>query len=246
LLEQTERSMADKDPNNPYRFLILLHLAATYETTPEFLDRAVTTQKQALALWPREFKDWSRDDLDWYRLTERYYLTYLEAQYVEVQRNGGRPPDVKAVAPIFPKAPFDEVGRDYQAGSFGPATADALPMDALEATAQLLLWVPNDNRLYWLYAELLNGRGFVQDAKGILIDLHDNRSVRPVRAHLRVLEAAPKPAESESPPSPPPPDPWVPNWRQIGGSFFAGAVVAAVGIFYLMRYWIRLQAADNG
>jgi hypothetical protein len=234
LLEKTDRELDDGDP---YRFLVLLNLAATYELTPEFLERAVLTQKQALALWPKEWKGWSADDLAWYRIAERYYLGYLEARLAETQRSGGKAPLIESVAPIFPKAKFDEPGREYQAGSFGPETADALPLDALQVVAQLLLWLPNEARIRWLYAEVLNGKGYVREAKLFLVDLQDNRNVSAARPHRRVLDGW-QPPEPAPPPAPQASDLWVPDWRQIAGSFFAGVVVTALAILQ-WRQWAR-------
>jgi hypothetical protein len=236
LLEKTERELAEDDP---HKFLVLLNLAATYELTPEFLERAVLKQKEALAAWPKEWKSWSSDDLVWYRIAERHYLGYLEARFVENQRSGGRTAPITSVAPIFPKAKFDESGREYQAGSFGPETADALPEDAMPVVAQLLLWLPNDARIRWLYAEVLNGKGYVREAKAFLVDLVENRDVRAARAHRRVLDEWQPPEPPPQPtPSKPTSDLWVPDWRQIAGSFFAGVVVTALA-FLQWRQWAR-------
>jgi tetratricopeptide (TPR) repeat protein len=237
LLEKTDGDLDDKDP---YKFLVLLNLAATYELTPEFLERAVETEKQALKLWPKEWKGWSADDLAWYRIAERYYLAFLEARLLEVQRNRGvTPPVIESVAPIFPKARFDEPGREYQAGSFGPETADALPLDAFQVVVQLLLWLPNDTRVRWLCAEVLNGRGNIPEAKAFMIDVRDIRNVAAARPHLRVLMEWQPPDQPQTQAAPmPTSDLWVPDWRQIGGSFFAGVVVTALA-FLQWRQWAR-------
>ncbi len=236
LLEKTRDKLAD---NDPYKFLVLLHLAAAYEATPELLQRAVLTQREALAAWPKEFKGWSADDVAWYRIAEGYYQKYLEARFIEVQRNNGVPPLESTPAPVFPKARFDEPGREYQAGSFGPETADALPLDAQTVVAQLLFWRPNDNRLYWLYGEILNGRGNLQEAKGIFNDLYENRSVKAAKAHRDVLKEVPPPAPPVEPvPPPPAPELLVLDWRQIAGSFLAGAVVTAL-VLLQWRQWSR-------
>ena len=39
-----------------------------------------------------------------------------------------------------------------------------LPPDGYQIVAQLLVWSPNDDRLYWQLGELLNAMGSVQDA----------------------------------------------------------------------------------
>jgi hypothetical protein len=228
--------------DDPYRFLLLLNRAAANESEPELLRRAIEDQSAALEAWPKEFKGWSADDLSWYRVAERYFLAYLQARDIDVQRNPAAAGTVQAVAPLFPKARFDVPGREYRAGSLWPETADALPLDALEVTTQMLLWLPNDSRLYWLYGELLNGKGALVEAKGIFNDLYENRFVRAVKSHREAIDQAvenmPKATESAPPPPPPsgPPTLTAPDLRQIGTGFVVGVVLTALALFQ-WRLW---------
>ncbi len=232
-------------PDDPYRFLLLLNRAAANESEPELLRRAIEDESAALQAWPKEFKGWSADDLSWYRIAERYFLAYLQARDIEVQRNPAAAGTVQAVAPLFPKARFDVPGHEYRAGSLWPETADALPLDAVDVATQMLLWLPNDSRLYWLYGELLNGKGALVEAKGIFNDLYENRFVRAVKSHREVIDQAvenmPKATESAppslaSPSAPGTPTLTAPDLRQIGTGFVVGVVLTALALFQ-WRLW---------
>jgi hypothetical protein len=244
LLDATERTVPEDDP---HRFLVYLNRAAAYQETPDLLRRAIEDQSEALRseLWPKELKGWSADDLAWYRVAEGYYLRYLQARWAETQRPSGNPAHL-TIAPIFPKARFDEPGWRYTAGLLPADTADALPMDALQVAQQMLLWLPNDPRLIWLYAECLNGRGDVATAHRVLDDLVANRNVRTpaVMEHRRILgdgllkDAPAQPSAPAAPVS-------GPDWRQLGGSLLAGAlvgVVLTVVTFLQWRQWTRKRA----
>src|SRR5262249_4628765 len=69
-----------------------------------------------------------------------------------------------------PSAPlrFVAEGGEYAAGEIAARERAKLPTDALAAVQQLLLWFPEDTRLYWLLGELLNADGQVIEAAGIL------------------------------------------------------------------------------
>ncbi len=261
LLEET---LAKLPKDEPHQFLVLLNRAAAYETTPEYLDRAILSQKQALRAWPTELPGWKLDDLLWYRRAEQYYLTLLQTRFAELQRNGGRPlanPSIDALFPIrsadpMVKAYFGGGSRPYRAGPASPEAWDELPPDAFALVVQLMLWLPNDARLRWLYAELLNARGEVKAAAEVLHDLSYNwgmSGVSELMAHRSVVKRAadelPDKPEAETqvapmtatPPSAPVPkasDLWVPDWRQLAGGFFAGAVVTAL-VMMQVREWAR-------
>jgi hypothetical protein len=69
------------------------------------------------------------------------------------------------VEPLFeggkPLTPVRFVGDGgkYEAGSIASAEKAKLPPDAVEIIEQLLIWLPHDDRLFWLLGELLNARG---------------------------------------------------------------------------------------
>src|SRR5262249_22939295 len=103
---------------------------------------------------PRKHKDFTSEQLRWYRRAEEYYRDLLNARAAAPSPRGNVPLDS-----LFPRVKeLTSPGR-FQAGQMDPEIARELPPDALPLVQQLLLWMPNDSRLLWLYAELLNGRG---------------------------------------------------------------------------------------
>jgi len=172
-------------------FLILANLASAYHGMGE-LKRAIDYQEQALAAWPEVWAGWNGPQLNWYRRVERFYLTLLNERYRETLRNPGRK-SFETVDALFPKVRFvDSKGR-YAAGTLAPRMRDELPPDASQVVQQLVFWLPWDDRLYWLFAELLNAQGAVGEAFTILDDLVYVRNLSntpEIFAHRKVLKPA--------------------------------------------------------
>ena len=57
---------------------------------------------------------------------------------------------------LFPRVRFVGPSGEYEPGLLAADQWTNLPADALTIVSQLVLWYPHDNRLYWLFAELLN------------------------------------------------------------------------------------------
>src|SRR5262249_40359533 len=82
------------------------------------------------------------------------------------------------VDPIFPSTvppkksddPFRVAieGAEYKAGSIADSERKKLPKDAMAIVQQLVLWHPQDARLYWLLGELYNADGDIESALKIL------------------------------------------------------------------------------
>src|SRR5579884_3258567 len=166
VLNETLQKMEKDDPA---RFLLLHNLAAAYALDPEPTRRplnllaAVDFQNQALKSWPAEWP--TQGPLAWprvcqlaYRRAEEWQLRYY--QYREQQARRPVPgATVDGLAGALLAAPdFRFVGPSgrYEAGRLDWKMQDRLPPDALQLTAQLVLWMPFDEELVWLYAELLN------------------------------------------------------------------------------------------
>jgi hypothetical protein len=66
---------------------------------------------------------------------------------------------------------------------------DALPNEPFLLVAQLVYWLPHDNRLYWQLGEVLNADGQVPAAYDVMRELVDARgfSPRELREHRKVL-----------------------------------------------------------
>ena len=176
-------SPAQRDPRERDNFLIYANLA-----TAEFLDgqyqRARDYLADALRMWPA---DWSRlkpERRDWlvkmgwneeqYKLRRRaetYFLKYIRLRAREPRAASGSAILLgENIVPLFeggdPPAPVRFVGESgkYEAGKIAAAEQKKLPPDAVAIVEQLLIWLPYDDRLYWLLGELLNARGEYRSA----------------------------------------------------------------------------------
>jgi hypothetical protein len=109
---------------------------------------------------------------------------------VEARRADGKAAMWETVDDLFPG--FKIVGPDggYEAGRTALVSLDVLPPDALRLVRELMMAYPTDARLYWLFGELLNTGGRVEDAYQVCDDLvYGNQlsNVRLLAAHRRVL-----------------------------------------------------------
>jgi tetratricopeptide (TPR) repeat protein len=180
---RTLEAAAAEDPDN---FKVLANLATANHLAGR-LDRAIDYEQQALKAPPRLWAGISADQMDWYRRAERYYLTLLVLRQQEERFQPGRPP--ATVDALFPGVRFVGRGGEYEAGTITPEDMDRLPAERIPLVSQLTLWLPFDDRVYWLLGELLNAQGDVAPAFRILDDLVyvRNFSATECRAHRRVL-----------------------------------------------------------
>jgi hypothetical protein len=178
-----------QDPDN---FMVLSNLA-TANYLAGRADRAVFYQQRALKVWPSVSLFYTAEQLRWYRRFERYQLTLLELRQQEARVQSGRAPETPD--DLF-HVRFIGPSGQYEAGDIAPDQRDRLPVEDVPIVTQLLLWMPFDNRLYWLLAELLNAQGDIVNAAAILDELVYARAFTgapELRAHRQVLLKA-KPA----------------------------------------------------
>jgi tetratricopeptide (TPR) repeat protein len=171
-------SPAQRDPRERDNFLIYANLA-----TAEYLDgqfqRARDYLADALRIWPEKWSQVSEPRRQWleklgwnearfnlYRRAETYLLRLIRLRSRERPAAFGRSsPLGTEVEPLFeggkPPSPvrFVSDSGKYEAGSIAKAEKAKLPPDAVEIVEQLLIWLPHDDRLFWLLGELLNARG---------------------------------------------------------------------------------------
>ena len=162
-------------------FMVLANLAAAYDNLGE-LERAVGYEEQALAVWPSIQPGWNRDELVWFRRAESFYLKLLQLRLREGRAN----PAVKrwdTMDALF-GAPRP-AGAEYEAQMQPWKMWGDLPPDGYALVSQLLIWSPNDDRLYWQLGELLNSYGYVQDALDVFNELIDTRNESTVRELMR-------------------------------------------------------------
>ena len=236
----------------PERFLLLANLASAYQGTGD-LRGAIRTQKQALAAAPTKapVAAWGQDQWEHYLIAERYYLILLELRHEAVERRPvakGLPLDA-----LFPKVRFVGTDGKYEAGRIAPESLHELPRDALAIVVQLLHWQPTDARLMWLYGELLNADGRINEAYRTLNDLLFTGSFESedLKKHRQILrgslvpeknEEVELPPEKSSPEEPKKPDEkpgkGMPDWRTLGTGFAAGLLVSVFG-FMQLYLWSR-------
>jgi hypothetical protein len=231
-------------------FLLLANMAAAYnDGNFDLLPRAIYYQDRAIKAAPAKppVPEWSQEQWDHFRIAERYYLRLLQLRRGE----GAKAANWKTLDALFDKVAFVGPTGEYEPGKLSAENLHELPRDAMPIVVQLLNWLPNDARLYWLYAELLNGEGRINEAYEVLHDLSFARGVSSlVRQHRQILKEALVPEKNPDveiagavAPAPGPktaddkPGKGLPDWRTLGTGFLAGVLVALFGSvqFYLWR-----------
>jgi Flp pilus assembly protein TadD len=149
--------------------------------------------QDALRAWPAEAEGLTAAQLQWYRQAEELLgrLLALRGREGPMQPRGGfgrATPEVDTLWPVR----FVGPSGDYEAGRLAEAERARLPADALALVQQLVLWLPTDDRLYWLLAELYNAEGDLESAEKIFNDLKDARRFesRTLDAHRQAVRAA--------------------------------------------------------
>jgi len=214
LLEPVVRANTDN-------FLLLANLATAYFYLNE-LERAAFYQQQALEAWPvrydelkpaqKHFLDggaWSQGDHQLYRPIEEYFLILIRERQAE-ERRGQK--DYDSLDALFVDKeknafrPLNEKG-DYEPGKLAAAEKAKLPTNAMVTVQQLLLWLPDDNRLFWFYGELLAAKGDIEAAKNVFFkDLEKLVHAKEFREHRTILYRTPippPPALADAKPAPP-------------------------------------------
>ena len=169
-------------------FMVLANLATAYQQLGR-LDRAEQSLDQCVRSWPNLWPGWSRKRLAAYRRLEALQLALIKERYNEELRQPGQ----QAAQPdaLFPHLRFAGADGAYQAGGLSAAQLDDLPSNAIAMVEQLMLWLPTDDRLYWLLGELLNSQGQVLEATTVFSNISDDGYSTPeFRRHRQVIDHA--------------------------------------------------------
>jgi tetratricopeptide (TPR) repeat protein len=172
-------------------FLVKANLAATYQALGE-LGQAVAYEGQALAAWPSIQPGWNSVELGWYRRVEGFYLKLLQFRLAERdanERQYNQPNRPWETMDLLFEKPRGGAG-DYQAQELPWKLWGDLPPDAYAIVSQLLVWFPNDDRLYWQLGEIMNSLGLVPEAVKVFDDLSNKNlnGVREFKEHRRTLK----------------------------------------------------------
>jgi hypothetical protein len=188
-LEDAIRVLGPALESDPANFMVLANLATAYFLSGQ-LDRAIHYQNQVLEKWPSLWPGQSAEELRHYCRTEVHLLTLMESRRDE-QKRPGRP--ALGVDAIFPGVTFSGPDGDYLVGDLFPQQLALLPPDGGAIVTQLVLWLPWDDRLYWLLGELQNAKGDFRTAATMFHELSFGRNFTASRAfiaHRRELVAA--------------------------------------------------------
>jgi tetratricopeptide (TPR) repeat protein len=224
-------------------FMILGNLASAMEAMESY-DRALGYLQQVQDVWPREWPGLSKAQLDWYRELEKAQLRLVKKRYRERLQKPGK--HWESVDELFEDAsgPVKYQAEDgtYQPGKLAEAERKKLPANALAIVQQLVLWFPDDTRLYWQLGELYNAQGDIAAANTIFEEcvwtrrstvptLQEHRKLTQVAAPKQTAPQLEEDTSSTTKPATPPTDPsaWMPEPRQfvlVGG--LAGLIIVVL------------------
>jgi len=218
---------------DPRNFWAMTALGTAYQQTGQPAEAA---HRLAAAgdLFPA---DWPAADAA--RCLEAAQLKLARLRQLEAAGRGGRPRPAEEVDNLFG---VRFVGPDgaYAAGTISPEDKAKLPPDAIATVQQLLMWMPDDTRLYWLLGELYNAHGDVDAALAVFSECLDARRFDAARlrerrqALMAVVAARPAAATPED------------DWKPATARWLAAAGVAApvlIGLAILQWRQIRRRFA---
>jgi hypothetical protein len=150
--------------------------------------------------FPPNFLGLTPQQLSWYkRLETEYYHPFLKHRARETLVKN-RDPAQDTLDPIFTNEkrgkgePVRFVGESgaFEAGTIAATERAKLPPDAIAIVQQMILWSPDDGRLWWLLAELYNAAGDEKSsARAFRICNVETKYSNPVvRQHETVVAAA--------------------------------------------------------
>ena len=126
---------------------------------------------------------WNKKDFAWYGKCEKFQrqLVMLHSrEKLTGPMTFATLATMQRLDPLFDPYPMpkDEkplrfVGESgaFEPGKIAAAEKAKLPADAIEVVEQLLIWMPDDLRLFWLLGELLNAKGDVVSAQSVFKEI---------------------------------------------------------------------------
>lgn len=226
---------------HPELFLLQSNLATAYHLNGDKL-LASDTMKYSLDAWPKDWNaladsqkkllasiGWNEDQFGFCRDVENYYYKLLKLRSREPKAMDA---GFETVDALFDVNFVGESG-EFEPGKIAKAEKAKLPRTAVEIVEQLLVWLPNDMRLYWLLGELLNAQGDTKGALSIFDELVrvQNLRAKALKHRRQILESAleaeaPAPFNPDDAPAPAPPVVAQFDWRSLAVAFVAGMLVA--------------------
>jgi hypothetical protein len=250
-LDKALEVLNDLEAQRSGNFMVYANLGTIYEIQGNAgapSDRA-NSLSQALKMlgiarfsWPRGgWPGWSKDQLAWFKKAEDYNYALVRQRFQEAKKQTTEKDDrpFNNVDSLFPlnwqrdrKEPlrFGGTNGAYQVGALAAAERAKLIGDERGIVQQLLTWLPNDDRLYWLWGEILNAEGDTATAAKIFEELVWSRNLSNIpvlRQHRSLVK------ESLIKPEP--------TWLERYGYYLligigSGLVVGLLGFLQLREY----------
>jgi hypothetical protein len=203
---------------------------------------------------PTGVKGLTKSQRDWWAKLDRGYFFHLcrlrqpetEGRVKLSAAERKKADEEEDVLPLFPvpgedgkpvqPVRFVNDSGVYEPGTLASAESAKLPPDAIAVVQQLLLWFPNEVRLYWLLAELYAAGNDLASAETIFDECvgplaQGNRKL--LTEHRNAVRAA---IEARKPPPPPPPQKAPIDMTTILIYF---GVVALIAVFAFARMIMR-------
>lgn len=260
---------------HPLAFLVYANRGTALQKNGE-LEVAGRYLSTGYGQWPRKWADlsedqqklfrnigWNERQFEWYRQVEKYQITLVVRRQAETRR-----PDAmnqfgvpKYVDALFHKGGqplrFENDKGEYVIGTIAEGDKDKLPPgginEAIRVVQQLLLWLPDDDRLYWQLGELLNARGDkdlqdTRNAVAIFDYLIESKKARfgNIIEHRQMLADYNRKTTSQEnenqkdkdTKTTPETTPLIDPYRAFAVGFAAGIVLAVFG-YWQFREWSR-------
>jgi len=221
---------------NPRDFFVMTVLGTVYQQTGQLTEAAryLEAARDLFAdKWPA-----NPEQVAAIRSLEaaQLKLARLRLREQAISRTG-RPPPPENVDDLF-GIRFIGPSGDYEPGNLADEQKSKLPVDATSTVQQLLLWLPNDSRLYWLLGELYAASGEFESALEVFSECLDTRRFDAplLRQHRQAIKEAiaGRNAAAESA--------WIPNAsRWWLAALFIGPIFLVL-IYFQFRQFFRRQS----
>jgi len=251
--DEAIEALRPAEAQQPRNFRVLSNLGTANQLAGH-LDRAEFYLEQTLKHWPKKTPPgFETAQLERFRVAEEYQLKLVRLRAREAARSRGPVGMPESVDDLF-GVRFVGDGGSYQAGTLAADQKARLPDDARRIVEQLLVWLPGDLRLYWLWGELLNVQGKVPEAEKVFTDLVFNQrwNAAELREHRRVLQDwvanQPAPAGGSTAPRDAEPAPArgrmseILTWAGVGA--LGGGLVTLLAVFQVRE--LRRRFGHNG
>jgi hypothetical protein len=247
--------LAARDRGN---YLVNANLMTAYQLASQ-LDRAASIVPQLRGGKP-QFPGATKEQLEWLSRVESFHQKLVNDRYRESLRSRtGRPEPPETVDDLF-GVRFVGPSGNYEAGTLAAEEKAKLPPDALAIVQQLLIWMPEDTRLYWLLGELYNAQGDIARAAAVFDDCRRESTRRldaaALREHRQIVQEAVANAPPPSNDLAESLDPvgttdtsadWLPDLRKliiVGG--IAGVAILAFVYFQVREFRRRRGGRSTG